>query len=63
MDLLSIQEAGLNNPIPDTPTAQPNLTPEVSPVPNMMPTSMTGDRLKALLQVHKTAPFCKWISK
>ena len=48
---------------PDTPTAQPSITPEVSPVPNLTPKSLTADRLEALLQMQKTNPFCKQISK
>ena len=43
---------------PDTSTAQPSITPEVSPVPNPTPKSLTVDRLEALLQMQKTNPFC-----
>ena len=49
--------------IADTSTAQSSITPEVSPVPNPTPKSLTADRLEALLQMQKTNPFCKWISK
>ena len=48
---------------PDTSTAQPSITPEVSPVPNPPPKSLTVDRLEALLQMQKIDPFCKQISK
>ena len=48
---------------PDTSTVQPSITPEVSPVSNPTPKSLTADRLEALLQMQKTNPFCKWISK
>ena len=48
---------------PDTSTPQPSITPEVSPVLNPTPKSLTLDRLEALLQRQKTDPFCKWISK
>ena len=51
------------HPTPDTSTAQPSITPEVSAVPNPTPKSQTADRLEALLQMQKTDPFCKWISK
>ena len=47
---------------PDTSTIQPSITPEVSPVPNPTPKSLTANRLEALLQIQKTDPFCKWIS-
>ena len=49
--------------MPDTSAAQPSITPEISPVPNTTPKSMTADRLEALLQMQKTYPFCKHISK
>ena len=48
---------------PDNSTAQPSITPEVSPVPNPTPKSLKADSLEALLQMQKTDPFCKWISK
>ena len=48
---------------PDTSTAQPCVTPEVSPIPTPTPKSQTADRLEALLQMQKTNPFCKQISK
>ena len=40
---------------------QVNTTAEVSPDPT--PTPKTADRLEALLQMQKTNPFCKCISK
>ena len=48
---------------PDTSTAQPSITPEVSPVPNVTPKYLTEDRVEALLQMQKIDPFCKWVSK
>ena len=42
---------------PNTSTAQPSITPQVSPVPNLTPKSLTADRLEALLQMQKTEPF------
>ena len=48
---------------PDTSTVQPIITPEVSPVPTPTPKSLTVDRLEALIQMQKTNPFCKQISK
>ena len=47
----------------DTSTVQPDAMPEVSKVPDPTPKSLTADRLEALLQVQKTNPFCKRISK
>ena len=35
--------------------------PKVSEVPDPTPKSLTADRLEALLQMQKTAPFCKRI--
>ena len=37
--------------------------PELSEVPDPTPKSLTVDRLEALLQMQKTDPFCKRISK
>ena len=48
---------------PNTSTVQPSLTPEVLPAPHPTPKSLVADRLEALLQMQKTNPFCKWISK
>ena len=48
---------------PDTSTAQPSITPEVSPVPNPTPKSLTADKVETLLQMQKIDPFCKQISK
>ena len=48
---------------PDTSKVQPSLTPEVLPSPHPTPKSLMADRLEALLQIQKTDPFCKWISK
>ena len=47
----------------NTSTSQPDITPEVSEVPDPIPKSLTADRLEALLQMQKTDPFCKRISK
>ena len=37
--------------------------PEISKAPDPTPTSLTADRLEALLQMQKTYIFCKRISK
>ena len=50
-------------PTPDTPTAQPSITTDIMPTPDLTPKSVTADRLKSLLQMQKTDPFCKHISK
>ena len=48
---------------PDTSTSQPDITPEVSEATDPTPKSLTADSLQALLQMQKTDPFCKRISK
>ena len=48
---------------PDTSPAQPSITPEVLPAPNLTPKSLMADMLEALLQMQKANPFCKQISK
>ena len=40
-----------------------NVTPDMSKDPSPMPKSLTADRLDTLLQIQKTDPFCKCISK
>ena len=47
----------------DTSTVQLDVMPEVSEVPDPIPKYLTADRLEALLQMQKTDPFCKRISK
>ena len=42
---------------------QTNTTPPVAPDTTPMPRTLTADRLDALLQMKKTDPFCKCISK
>ena len=44
-------------------TSQPDISPDVSEVPDPTPNSLTTDRLEALLQMQKTGPFCKRIFK
>ena len=48
---------------PDTPTAPPSITPDITSIPDSTPKSLTADMLEALLQMQKTDPFCKHISK
>ena len=49
---------------PDTtPTPQPDVSPKISPEPTPTPKPPTADRLEALLQMQRTDPFCKCISK
>ena len=48
---------------PDNSTSQPDIIPEVSKVTDPTPKSLTADRLEALLQMQKTNPFCRRISK
>ena len=47
----------------DTSTVQLDVMTEVSKVPDLTPKSITADRLDALLQMQKTDPSCKRISK
>ena len=47
----------------DTSTSQPDITPGVSEATDPTPKSLTADRLQPLLQMQKTNPFCKRISK
>ena len=48
---------------PDTSTSKPDIKPEVSAATDPTPKSLSDDRLQALLQMQKTYPFCKRISK
>ena len=47
----------------DPSTAQPSITSDIMSTPDPTPKSLTADRLEALLQMQKTNPFHKWISK
>ena len=47
----------------DQSTAQQHVTPDIMPTLDPTPKSLTADRLEALLQMQKTDPFCKCISK
>ena len=44
-------------------TAQQHVTPDTMPTSDPTPKSLIADRLEALLQMQKTDPFCKHISK
>ena len=47
----------------DNSTSQPDITADLSETRDPMPKTLTANRLQALLQVQKTDPFCKGISK
>ena len=47
----------------DPSTAQPSITPDITSSPDPTPKALTADRLEAPLQMQKTDPFCKQISK
>ena len=47
----------------DTSTSQPDITSEVPEVMDPTPKPLTANRLEALLQMQKTDPFCKRITK
>ena len=54
------------HPSTENATLQPQLdavTPDVMDTTSTTPKSLTMDRLQALLQIQKTDPFCKHISK
>ena len=47
----------------DPSRAQQHVTPDIMPISDPTPKSLTADGLEALLQIQKTDPFCKCISK
>ena len=47
----------------DTSTIPPDVMPDITMTPDPMPKSLTANKLEALLQIQKTDPFCKRISK
>ena len=53
------QHSSSNDTTPQTDAAELNVT----DTPSNSPKSLTTDRLQALLQMQKTDPFCKCISK
>ena len=64
MDQLSILEVKLNSALHEIlPQHKPHITPNIASTPNPTSKSLTADRLEALLQMKKTDPFYKWISK
>ena len=46
-----------------TPTSHPDILPRISQETTPTPKPLTADRLEALLQMERTDPFCKCISK
>ena len=64
MDLHSVPEVELVNAYQkDTSTSQPDVIPDVSEAKDPTLKSLTADGLQALLQMQKTDPFYKRISK
>ena len=64
MDLLLTLELTQKKDSPDTtPTPHPDVSPKISLEATPTPKSLTADRLEALLQMQRTDPFCKCISK
>ena len=47
----------------DTSNVPPDVAPDISTTPDTTPKMLTADRLEAVLQMQKTDPFCKRISK
>ena len=47
----------------DQSTAQQHVTPDIMSTSDPTPKSLTADRLEAILQMQRTGPFCKCISK
>ena len=52
-----------HSPHTSTSCPQPDITPDVTEATDPTPKFLTADRLQALLQMQKTDPFCKRISK
>ena len=52
-----------NTPSSVTPTPQPDTALKISQEPTTIPKPLTADHLEALLQMQKTDPFCKHISR
>ena len=48
---------------PDASTTQPSIIPDIASPPDPTPKTLIADRLEAVLQMQKTDPFCKQISK
>ena len=46
-----------------TSTPHPDVSPRISQVMNLTPKPLTVDRIEALLQMQRTEPFCKHISR
>ena len=59
----NIRSQTKQDPTAHNPTALLDITPDVSPVTSPTPKTLTADGLEALLQMQKTDPFCKCISK
>ena len=52
-----------NSPPSTTSTPHPDTAPQISQEPTTAPKPLTAECLEALLQMHKTDPFCKHISR
>ena len=52
-----------NTPPSTTSTPHPDISPWISQETTPTPNTLTADRLEALLQMQRTDPFCKCISK
>ena len=63
MDQLSIPEVHIQNTSDATSTPHMDTTPQISQEPTTTPKLLTADCLDALLQMQRTYPFCKCISR
>ena len=63
MDLLLIPEVIHNTPLLVPPQLHTPISPRISQESTTTPKPLTADRLDALLQMQRTDPFCKCISK
>ena len=63
MDLLLTLEVTKKNSPDTTSIPHPDVSPKISPETIPTPKPLTVDRLEALLQMQRTDPFCKHISK
>ena len=52
-----------NTPLSTTSTLHPDTVPQISQEPTTTPKPLTAECLEALLQMQKTDPFCKHISR
>ena len=60
---LNTRSHNKQDPTASNSTVSPDITPDISLATSPTPKTLIADRLEALLQMQKTDPFCKYISK